>query len=81
MKILFVYTNINGFHYDNYHFGIGSLVQTAVDIGHEVDVKILTTKDEHKEFENGIKETSPDLIAFTAVSSQFPHNQRIINNC
>jgi len=73
MKILFVYTNINGFHYDNYHFGVGSLVQTAVDIGHEVNVKILTTKDEYSEFENEIKENSPDLIAFTAVSSQFPH--------
>ena len=47
MKILFAYTNINGFHYDNYHFGVGSLVQTAVDKGHDVNVKILLTKDEY----------------------------------
>ena len=55
MKILFVYTNINGFHYDNYHFGVGSLVQTTVDKGHEVNVKILLTKDEYSEFENEMK--------------------------
>ena len=47
MKILFAYTNINGFHYDNYHFGVGSLVQTALDKGHDVNVKILLTKDEY----------------------------------
>ena len=47
MKILFAYTNINGFHYDNYHFGVGSLVQTAVKNGHEVSVKVLLTKDEY----------------------------------
>jgi radical SAM superfamily enzyme YgiQ (UPF0313 family) len=70
---LFVYTNINGFHYDNYHFGVGSLVQTAVDKGHDVSVKILLTKDEYSEFENEILENTPDLIGFTAVSSQFPH--------
>ena len=73
MKILFVYTNINGFHYDNYHFGVGSLVQTAIDLGHDVNVKILLTKDEYSEFENEILENTPDLIGFTAVSSQFSH--------
>ena len=47
MKILFAYTNVNGFHYRNYHFGVGSLVQTAVKNGHEVSVKVLLTKDEY----------------------------------
>ena len=77
MKILFVYTNINGFHYDNYHFGVGSLVQTAVDKGHDVNVKILLTKDEYSEFENEIIENTPDLIGFTAVSSQFSHIKKL----
>ena len=39
-----VYTNVNGFHYNNYHFGVGSLVQTAVKNGNEISVKV--TKDE-----------------------------------
>ena len=60
MKILFAYTNINGFHYDNYHFGVGSLVQTTVDLGHEVNVKILTTKNDYREFEIEILENIPD---------------------
>ena len=47
MKILFAYTNVNGFHYNNYHFGVGSLVQTAVKNGNEVSVKVLLTKDEY----------------------------------
>ena len=47
MKILFAYTNINGFHYGNYHFGVGSLVQTAVKNWHDVSTIALRTKDEY----------------------------------
>ena len=47
MKILFAYTNINGFHYGNYHFGVSSLVQIAVKNGHDISVKVLLTKDEY----------------------------------
>ena len=47
MKILFAHTNVNGFHYGNYHFGVVSLVQTAVKNGHDVSVKVLLTKDEY----------------------------------
>ena len=47
MKILFAHTNINGFHYGNYHFGVGSLVQTALINGHDISVKVLLTKDEY----------------------------------
>ena len=39
--------NINGFHYGNYHFGVGSLVETAAKNEHEVSVKVLLTKDEY----------------------------------
>ena len=46
MKILFAHTNVNGLHYKNYHFGVGSLVQAAAKNGHEVSVKVLLTKDE-----------------------------------
>ena len=44
MKILFSYTIINGFHYGNYRFGVGSLVQTAVKNRHDVSLKVLLTK-------------------------------------
>ena len=47
MKILFAYTNVNGLHYNNYYFGVGSLVQTAVKNGYDVSVKVLLTKDEY----------------------------------
>ena len=47
MKILFAYTNVIGFHYNNYHFGVGSLVETAAKNEHEVCVKVLLTKDEY----------------------------------
>ena len=45
MKVFFVYTNINGFHYGNYHFGVGSLVQIAVKNEHDISAKVLLTKD------------------------------------
>ena len=33
--------NINGYHCGNYHFGVGSLVETATKNEHEVSVKVL----------------------------------------
>lgn len=77
MKILFVYTNINGYHCDNYHFGVGSLVQTVINEGHDASVKILLTKDEFHEFECEIQKNRPDLIGFSSVSSQFPHIKQL----
>jgi len=46
MKILFAYTIINGFHYGNYHSGVGSLVQADVKNGLDVSVKVLLAKDD-----------------------------------
>ena len=45
LKVLFVYTNIDGFHYDNYHFGMATLVSVTKDLGHNCKVEILTKRE------------------------------------
>ena len=77
MNIRFVYTNINGFHYDNYHYGVGSLVQKCVDEGHTVSVNVILHKNKFADFEEDIKNSPPDVVGFSSVSSQFAHCQEL----
>ena len=45
MKILFCYTNINGFHSDSYSFGLAYIMSVAREAGHEIKlVSILDKK-------------------------------------
>ena len=48
MNVLFVYPNINGFHYDNYHFGLASIVSVAREAKHNVKVTIISDKSERE---------------------------------
>lgn len=71
LKVLFVYTYLNGFHYDNYHFGVASLISVTRDNHHDPDVMVLTAKKHFEDFETKLKEFKPDVIGFSSVSSQF----------
>ena len=71
LKVLFVYTNIDGFHYDNYHFGMATLVSVTKDLGHDCKVEILTKREHFADFKKTINEFQPDIVGFSSVSSQF----------
>tara|TARA_B100000315_G_scaffold253681_1_gene293021 strand:- start:714 stop:1211 length:498 start_codon:yes stop_codon:yes gene_type:complete len=71
MKVLFVYTNIDGFHYDNYHFGLATLVSVTKDLGHDTEVIILTKRDDYANFANTVVGFQPDIVGFSSVSSQY----------
>ena len=45
LKVLFVYTNIDGFHFDNYHFGLATLVSVTKNLGHDVKLNLLSKKE------------------------------------
>jgi hypothetical protein len=43
MDVLFIYSNINGFHEDSYHFGLASIVVSVTkEEGHNVKVSIIS---------------------------------------
>mgnify|MGYP001319776827 CR=1 FL=1 len=44
LNVLFVYTNIDGFHLDNYHFGLATLVSITKNLGHNCKVELLGKK-------------------------------------
>ena len=71
MKILFVYTNIDGFHYDNYHFGLATLVSVTKNLGYNTDVFILTKREDYAIFATKINDFKPDIVGFSSVSSQY----------
>jgi anaerobic magnesium-protoporphyrin IX monomethyl ester cyclase len=71
MNVLFVYPNINGFHYDNYHFGLASLVSITRKEKHNVKVVIISEKNEYNHLLDEVKSFKPLVIGFSSVSSQF----------
>lgn len=71
MNVLFVYTNINGFHEDIYSFGLASIVSVAREAGHTAKVLIVRNKDEYSAVLDEVASFRPRVVGFTAVSSQF----------
>ena len=86
MKVLFVYTNINGYHDDTYSFGLASIVAITANNGHEVKVVIVHNKNEYALLTDEISKYSPRVVGFSSVSSQFnfvkelSHEVKKINN-
>jgi len=71
LNVLFVYTNIDGFHLDNYHFGLATLVSITKNLGHNCKVELLGKKEHYANYEKTINEFQPDIVGFSSVSSQF----------
>ena len=71
MNVLFVYPNINGFHSDNYHFGLASIVSVTRKEKHNVKVVIISELSEYNHLLDEVKSFKPVVIGFSSVSSQF----------
>ena len=71
MKILYVYTNINGQHADSFADGISMIMAVTKKAGHQIKQAQIFEKSEYSTFKDELKSYKPDVIGFTAVSSQF----------
>ena len=71
MKILFVYTNINGFHADSFGDGVAMIMAVTKKAGHDIRQLQIFNKSEYPKLNEEIKNYQPDVVGFTSVSSQF----------
>jgi len=71
MRILFVYTNINGQHADSFADGISMIMAVTKKAGYDIKQVQIFEKSEYEMFKDEVKSYKPDVIGFTAVSSQF----------
>ena len=71
MRVLFVYTNINGFHADSFGDGIAQIMAVTKNAGHEIQQSYILNKQKYSDFERQVKNFKPDVIGYTAVSSQW----------
>lgn len=69
--VLFVYTNVNGFHVDTYSFGIGYLSGVLKGRGVSVRLEVVNTRKDYKKVLTAVSRYRPKVIGFTSVSSQF----------
>jgi radical SAM superfamily enzyme YgiQ (UPF0313 family) len=69
--VLFIYTNINGFHSDVYNFGIGYLSSSLKACGFRTALSIVSTRRDYAKMVKTVLRLRPRIIGFSAVSSQF----------
>lgn len=79
LKVLFVYTNINGTHEETYSFGLASIVSYVKKMGYVAQVAIIKTKEDYQSYYRNFLEFNPGVVAFTSVSSQFGYVKEIAN--
>lgn len=71
MRVFFIYTNIKGFHENCYSPGLAYIVSSTRTSGHDTRVSIIHSGSDYSRVLDEIRAFMPDLIGFTAVSSQF----------
>ena len=71
LKILFIYTNINGIHEETYSFGLASIVSIAKLHRYQTEVAIVKKIGDYQNLLQKVQDFGPKVIAITSVSSQF----------
>lgn len=71
MNILFIYTNITGYHAGTYAFGLASIVSVTRASGHNTKLLMVKDKECFPKILERIADFKPRVIGFTSVSSQF----------
>ena len=71
MKVLFCYTNINGWYEDSYSFGLAHIMGVTRAAGHEIKLVSILNKKGYQEVTDTFKEFKPEVVGFTTVSSQW----------
>ena len=71
MRVLFVYTNIAGYHENCYAPGLAYVVAATRRAGHQASVQIVRSWDEGTDLSQAVSDFRPDVVGFSAVSSQF----------
>ena len=62
MKILFCYTNLNGFHADSYSFGLAYIMSVTRAAGHEIKLVSILDKKGYQEVTDTFKEFKPQYL-------------------
>lgn len=77
MKVMLVYTNINGFHDNYYSPGLAYLVSSTIAAGHEVSLELVKTVADIPRLEERFRRNAPAVLGLSAVSSQFAYVKNI----
>lgn len=79
MRVLFVYSDISGaerYGAKKFYSGLGSLSATLKVAGHETRLLYLQREISREEFLAHVEEATPDLVAFSTTTHQYPFIER-----
>lgn len=71
MRVLFIYTNINGFHENCYSPGLAYIVSSTRAKNHDVKLVLVRSKSDYARVVDEVKAFMPRVVGFTSVASQF----------
>jgi radical SAM superfamily enzyme YgiQ (UPF0313 family) len=77
MKIFLIYVDVDSYHKDEYHFGLGYLSSFLKKNNYEVHYGCLASYSQLQDLLDRVTNISPDIIGFTSVESQFNHVERV----
>lgn len=82
MKILFIYTSINvrgasAGRFPAMQLGIAGISALLKAHGHACELLLVTDENYQEQLEDKINTFAPDIVAYTAVTTQFHHTQRL----
>lgn len=73
MKILFIFVDIDSYHFDEYHFGLAYLSSIIKRENHDVKYCYVSSQNQFNDILTDVANYAPDIVGFTAVESQFIH--------
>jgi radical SAM superfamily enzyme YgiQ (UPF0313 family) len=85
MKILFIYSNIdvrgaNVGPYPEMQLGLASISAVLKKHGHTCDLLVITENNQTRDVDEKIKGFTPDIVAYTSVTTQFSYIKSISNH-
>lgn len=77
MKVLLLFVDVNSYHHNDYHFGLGYISSYIKTDGHDVQLMVIHSQSEYPDIIAKIKEFRPGAVGMAAVETQFHYVKEI----
>jgi len=73
MKVLLIFVDLNTFHHNDYHFGLGYISAMLKSHGHEVRLMVIHSSAEFPNILKTIEDFKPGVVGMSSVETQFSY--------
>lgn len=77
MKVLFIFLDVDSYHFDKYNFGLAYLSALLKNKNYDVRYCYASSQSQFKDVLAEVMNYAPDIIGFTSVESQFSYVKKL----